>query len=131
MRVFSSLTHLILFQPTWHIPTQSGNEFEEHQRNALSVSVFVLWKISILCQFVIFKPLSYCFKETIGFDVKVWFASRPLSRLIRWYNKAGDITKKFWEKAIQFYGTFHEMKITNCVLNINICLYMTVHFKFS
>ena len=34
-------------------------------------------------QFVIFKPLSYCSKETIGFDVKASFASRPLSRLIR------------------------------------------------
>ena len=28
-------------------------------------------------QFVIFKPLNYCFKETIGFDVKASFASRP------------------------------------------------------
>ena len=26
-------------------------------------------------QFVIFKPLSYCFEETIGFDVKASFAS--------------------------------------------------------
>ena len=34
-------------------------------------------------QFVIFKPLSYCFAETIGFNVKASFASRPLSRLIR------------------------------------------------
>ena len=34
-------------------------------------------------QFVIFKPLSYCFEETIGFDVKASFASRPRSRLIR------------------------------------------------
>ena len=34
-------------------------------------------------QFVIFKPLSYCFEETIVFDVKASFASRPLSRLIR------------------------------------------------
>ena len=38
-------------------------------------------------QFVIFKPLSYCFEETIWFDVKASFASRPLSRLVRWYNK--------------------------------------------
>ena len=36
-----------------------------------------------LRQVVIFKPLSYCFKETIGFDVKASFASRPVSRLIR------------------------------------------------
>ena len=34
-------------------------------------------------QFVIFKPLSYCFKETIVFDVKASSASRPVSRLIR------------------------------------------------
>ena len=34
-------------------------------------------------QFVIFKPLSYCFQETIVFDVKASFASRPESRLIR------------------------------------------------
>ena len=47
-------------------------------------------------QFVIFKPSSYCFEETIEFDVKVLFASRPVSRLIRWYNKPGDITKEFW-----------------------------------
>ena len=34
-------------------------------------------------QFVIFNPLSYCFEETIEFDVKASFASRPVSRLIR------------------------------------------------
>ena len=34
-------------------------------------------------QFVIFNPVSYCFEETIGFDVKVSFASRPVLRLIR------------------------------------------------
>ena len=47
-------------------------------------------------QFVIVKPLSYCFEETIRFDVKASFASRPESRLIRWYNELGDITKEFW-----------------------------------
>ena len=36
-----------------------------------------------ITQFVIFKPLSYCFQETIGFDIKASFASRPESRLIR------------------------------------------------
>ena len=34
-------------------------------------------------QFVVLKPLYYCFEETIGFDVKASFTSRPLSRLIR------------------------------------------------
>ena len=61
----------------------------------------------VLVQFVFFKPLIYCFQETIGFDVKVSFGSRPVSRLIRWYNKPGDITKELWEKAIQFHGTFY------------------------
>ena len=42
-------------------------------------------------QFVIFKPLSYCFEEIIGFDVKDWFARCPVSRLI----KPGDRTKEF------------------------------------
>ena len=39
-----------------------------------------LYKVTY--QFVIFKPLSYCFQETIGFDVRALFASRPVSRLI-------------------------------------------------
>ena len=34
-------------------------------------------------QFVIFKPISHCFRETKGFDIKASFASRPESRLIR------------------------------------------------
>ena len=51
-------------------------------------------------QFIIFKPLSYCFEETIGFDVKVSFASRPASRLIRRYNKPSDITKELSENVI-------------------------------
>ena len=46
-------------------------------------------------------------------DVQASFVSRPVSRLIRWYNKPGDITKEFWEKAIQFHGTFHGLKITS------------------
>ena len=51
---------------------------------------------------------------TIGFHVKASLASRPVSRLIRWYKKPGDITKEFWEKAIQFHEIFHGLKITNC-----------------
>ena len=34
-------------------------------------------------KFVIFEPLSYCFEETVGFDVKASPASRPEWRLIR------------------------------------------------
>ena len=30
-----------------------------------------------LYQFVVFKPLSYCFEKTIGFDVKASFAKPP------------------------------------------------------
>ena len=71
-------------------------------------------KLAQNLQFVTFKPLSYCFQETKGFNVKVSFASRSVLRLIRWCNKPGDITKEFWEKVIQLHGTFHGLKITNC-----------------
>ena len=79
-----------------------------------------------IVQLVIFKPLSYCFEEAIGFDVKASFVSRPLSRLIRWYNKPGDVAKEFWEKAIQFHGTFHGMKITNWVWNLSSTIFASV-----
>ena len=79
-----------------------------------------------IVQLVIFKPLSYCFEEAIGFDVKASFVSRPLSRLIRWYNKPGDVAKEFWEKAIQFHGTFHGMKITNWVWNLSSTIFTSV-----
>ena len=42
-------------------------------------------------QFVVFKSLSYCFEETIGFDKSTSFARPPVSLLI----KPGDITKEF------------------------------------
>ena len=63
----------------------------------------------LVYQFVIFKPLSYCFEETTGFDVKALFGRGPASRLI----KPGDITKRFQEEAIQFHGTYHGLKIRN------------------
>ena len=79
-----------------------------------------------IVQLVIFKSLSYCFEEAIGFDVKASFVSRPLSRLIRWYNKPGDVAKEFWEKAIQFHGTFHGMEITNWVWNLSSTIFTSV-----
>ena len=39
----------------------------------------------------IFRLLSYCVEETIGFDVKASFVSRPVSRQV----KRGDIKKEF------------------------------------
>ena len=48
-----------------------------------------IWKSDI--QFVISKTLSYCFFETIAFDVKASFARPPVSRLI----KPGNIRKEF------------------------------------
>ena len=86
----------------------------------------------LTCLFVIFEPLSYCFEEKIGFDEKASFTSRPLSRLISWYNKLCDITKEFWEKAIQFHGTFHGLKITNwckkipCYMRDSTCRWFIV-----
>ena len=43
---------------------------------------FVEEKISTDIQSAIFKPLSYCFEETIGFDSKASSASHPVSHLI-------------------------------------------------
>ena len=52
---------------------------------------YVILYSVIMIQFVVFQPLSYCFKETKGFDEKVSFARPPLLRLMkpgsRWYNK--------------------------------------------
>ena len=62
-------------------------------------------------QFVIFKLLSYCFKETIRFDVKASFASRPVSRLIRWYNKPCDKTKNFEKSLFSSTGLFMDWKL--------------------
>ena len=58
---------------------------------------------------VILIPLSYCFKEKARFVVWALFARGQVSRLI----KPDDITKKFWDKAIQFQGTFQGLKIAN------------------
>ena len=46
--------------------------------------------VLITTQFVVFKPLSYCFKETIGFDKEASFKRPPVSPLI----KPVDITKE-------------------------------------
>ena len=66
-------------------------------------------------QFVIFKPLRYCFKETIGFDVKASFASRPVSRLISWYNNQ-VYNKRILIKGYSVPRNFSWIeKITNCM----------------
>ena len=76
-----------------------------------------------LIEFVIFKPQSYCFRQTIVFDIKTSYASRPLSRLIRLYKKRIDITKKFWEKTIQCHGTVYGLQITNWIVEQLIYLF--------
>ena len=35
--------------------------------------------------------------------------------------KMSDITKEFCEKAIQFHGTLHGLKITNCFYGLGVC----------
>ena len=92
--------------------------------NKFKGTLMQIWKsvnfFVFIYQFAIFKPLSYCFVwwNKIEFDVKASFTSRTLSRLIRWYNKAGGITKEFGEKAIKFHRTFHGSKITNWYMKI-------------
>ena len=65
-----------------------GNRFNTE---LLSVGCLTITKFDLVIsellrskdQFVIFNPLSYCFEEVIGFELKASFASRPVSRLIR------------------------------------------------
>ena len=64
-------------------------------------------------QFAILKQLSYCFEETIGFDVKASFASRPVSHLISWYNNQVIQQNNFDKKLFSSMG-LHGLKITNC-----------------
>ena len=58
----------------------SSNSMKSVTNTQSTVSNVVISSETV--QFVIFKPLSFCFKETIAFDVKASFASRPVSRLI-------------------------------------------------
>ena len=69
--------------------------------------------LGTVSQFAIFKPLSYCFEETIGFDIKVSFASRPVSLLISWYYNQVILQKNFDKRLFSSIGTFHGLKITN------------------
>ena len=62
-------------------------------------------------QFVIFNPRSCCFEEIVQFDVTALLASRPVPRLISWYNESGDITKEFWEKATSSTGLSMDWKL--------------------
>ena len=58
----------------------------------MAVLLYTVWN---------FKALSYCFK---GFDVKASFASRPISRLIKWYNKPGDKQNNFEKRLFSSTG---------------------------
>ena len=72
----------------WVILIFNGKHLSKSIKKTLDEGTGILFLILVLLlylsiQFVIFKPLSYCFEETIEFDVKVSFASRSLSRPIR------------------------------------------------
>ena len=62
-------------------------------------------------QCVIFKPLSYCFEETIRFDVKASFTSRPVSRQLRWYSNQVIQQKNFDKKLFSSSGLFIDWKL--------------------
>ena len=51
--------------------------FPKNTSGRLLTALVVVTRSSSL-QFVIFKPLRYCFEEIIGFDVKASFVSRPV-----------------------------------------------------
>ena len=62
-------------------------------------------------QFAIFKQLSCCFEETIGFDVKASFASRPVLHLISWYNNQVIQQNNFVKKLFSSTGLFIVWKL--------------------
>ena len=53
-----------------------------HCLRTCSMCDLVAVALCSLYQFVVFKPLSYCFEETIGFHIKASFTRLPL-RLIK------------------------------------------------
>ena len=67
--------------PLRQMMAKSWNNLDDDNMNNVeqinSISIHLLTSVSTLIQFVTFKPLSYCFKETVGFDVNASFASRP------------------------------------------------------
>ena len=84
----------------WYTTAKSEVHTFKHKNRRKSlrdifVYHFLFYIYLFVAQFLIFKPLSYCFEETIGFEAKASFASRPDLRLIRRYNEPGDITKEF------------------------------------
>ena len=76
-----------------------------------SISSFDWNEKSEIIQFVVFKPLSYYFEETIGFDAKASFTSRPVSRLISWYNKQVMQQKNFDKRLFSFTGLLMDWKL--------------------
>ena len=69
------------------------------------------WGRIQVSQFVIFKPLKYSFEETIGPDVKASYLSRPLSHLIRWYNKSVIKQKNFEKRLFSSTGLLMDWKL--------------------
>ena len=92
---YEGLLFLVSVKPPNVKPRDSVENRDSHDKMRLG-----RYGLIQTIQLVIFNSLSYCFEEIIGFDVKASFASRSVSRLIRWYIKPGDTTKEFWEKAI-------------------------------
>ena len=76
--------------------------------------------------FVIFKPLGYCFEETIEFYVKVSFAGRPESLLIRWYNK-----RTFYKRLFSSTGPFMDWKLQIVIWIWTSCSYTIPIFEAS
>ena len=69
----------------------------------------------ITYEFVVFKLLSYCFEETIGFDLKVSFVRRSVSRLI----KPSDLTKGYSVPRGFPLGWKLQTDIVKCIAQIS------------
>ena len=65
------------------------------------------WGYVSIWEFVVFKPLSYCFEETIGYDVNTLFARPPVTRII----KPNDITKNVKKSLLSSTEHFMDWKL--------------------
>ena len=98
----SSWTRKLQILPRKKRKTNTKANLIKFEKKTCKIKIFRDFRVFVLCptaeyensqitkmlqkrrnQFVIFNPLSYCFKETIGFNVKT---SRAASRLIMWCN---------------------------------------------
>ena len=90
LKIFYAILHLVLLRISHQNHELLRWNLLVHARIDMSCKLQLRRFLpSFLCCYLFckWKPLSHCFEETVGFDVKASLASCLVSRLIRWHNK--------------------------------------------